>query len=268
MQFRALLALCVAATTASATILPRSVTPPPVNGKFDYQIGGSYTPASDVTIVSRDNAENPAAGKYNICYLNAFQTQPEAQSWWKTNHPDLLLKKSDGSYFQDQDWPGEFFLDTTTDAKRQALLAIHQTTIDSCASKGFNAIEPDNLDTFTRSNGLLTKADNLAFAKLLADYAHGKGLAFGQKNTGSDLGSSGKTTVGFDFAIAEECGYYNECDSYTNVYGNNVIEIEYSDNGKSAYTAACSARGAQISIIYRDRDVVPNGDSAYVYQAC
>lgn len=268
MQFPVLLSLCIAATSASCTILPRAVTVPPVNGKFDYQIGGAYTPASDVAIVSRDNSESPAAGAYNICYLNAFQTQPEDQNWWKTNHPDLLLKKSSGAYFEDPDWPGEFFLDTTTDAKRQALLAIHQTTIDTCASKGFNAIEPDNLDTFTRSNGLLTKANNLAFAALLSNYAHGKGLAFAQKNTGSELGSSGKTTAGFDFAIAEECQVYNECNSYTNVYGNNVIEIEYSDNGKSAYTAACNARGASISIIYRDRDVVPAGESDYVYQAC
>lgn len=247
---------------------PAAVKPLPVNGKFDYQIGGSYSPQSDVTIVSRDNKESPVSGKYNICYINVFQTQPEDSSWWKKNHPDLLLKKKDGQYFEDPDWEGELFMDTSTDAKRQAIANVHKTTIDNCASKGFNAIEPDNLDTFTRSDNLLKQENNLALAKILADYAHSKGLAFAQKNTGGELQGTGKSTVGFDFAIAEECQTFNECPAYTDTYGNNVIEIEYSDNGKSYFDSACKARGAQISIIYRDRNVVPSGNSGYVYQAC
>lgn len=266
MRFTLLLSFCI--TAVSGRVVRRAVSPPPVNGKFDYQIGGAYTPASDVAIVSRDNSESPASGLYNICYINVFQTQNGTLSWWQSNHPDLLLKYTNGTLFEDPGWKGEYFLDTTTDAKRQEIAAVHEATIDTCAGKGFNAIEPDNLDTFTRSNNLLTEADNLALAKILADYAHSKNLAFAQKNTGSDLGNSGKSTVGFDFAIAEECQKWGECDAYTNVYGDNVIEIEYSDNGKSIFTAACSARGAEISIIYRDRGVVPAGDQNYVYDAC
>jgi hypothetical protein len=170
--------------------------------------------------------------------------------------------------FEDPDWPGEYFLDTRTDANRQAIATILNGWIDTCKSKGFNAIEPDNLDTFTRSNGLLTAANNLALAKLFTDHAHSVGLAVAQKNTGEELGSSGKSTAGFDFAVAEECQEFEECDSYTDVYGNNVIEIEYTDNGISAWNAACQARGSVISVIYRDRDVVPAGSRAYHYQEC
>lgn len=63
---------------------------------------------------------------------------------------------------------------------------------------------------------------------------------------------------------------YSECDSYTNVYGSAVLEIEYTDNdnAKSVYKKACSARGAKISIILRDRDVVPKGSDGYSYTEC
>ncbi|KAK7030429.1 hypothetical protein VNI00_014173 [Paramarasmius palmivorus] len=259
---------------SNAALVKRAVTPPPANGKFDYQIGGAYTPASNVAVVSRDRTDSPATGKYNICYVNAFQTQPGEQSFWQSSANDhLLLRNRNGGYFSDPDWPDEFLLDTSTDAKRQAIATIVNGWITECQSKGFNAIEPDNLDTFTRSNGLLTKTNNLAYAKLLADHAHSIGLAFGQKNTGGELGSQGKTQVGFDFALAEECQVWDECDSYTDVYGGNVIEIEYynedlEQNGLVNFNDACAARGSQISIIYRDVEVVPSGSSGYIYQEC
>ena len=52
------------------------------------------------------------------------------------------------------------------------------------------------------------------------------------------------------------------------MYGRNVIEIEYTDNGSAYFTAACSARGDRISIILRDRDVVAKGKAAYRYKTC
>lgn len=241
----------------------------PANAKFDYQIGGPYTPASDVKVVTRDHSASPAAGLYNICYINAFQTQPDAASWWKSGGRDgLLLRNKNGGYFEDPDWEGEMFLDTSTAAKRTSLAAIINGWIDECAQKGFNAIEPDNLDTFTRSNGLLTADNNLQLAKLFTDHAHSLGLAVAQKNTGGELGSRGKSVAGFDFAVAEECEQWEECDTYTDVYGANMVEIEYTDGGKSAFSAACSARGSSISVILRDRNVVPKGSGSYSYQEC
>ena len=128
-------------------------------------------------------------------------------------------------------------------------------------------MEPDNLDSWTRSKGLLTRQDNVAFATLLAGRAHQDGLLIAQKNT-SELGTAGRDDVGFDFAVAEECQVYDECDAYTDVYGDRVAEIEYTDNPRSAYEQACRARGARISVILRDRDVVPRGRSGYAYEAC
>lgn len=90
------------------------------------------------------------------------------------------------------------------------------------------------------------------------------GLAIAQKNSTEVLNSG----IGFDFAIAEECQAYDECGDYIDVYGSQVYEIEYPDNGGLAnFSAACADHG-QISIIYRDRDVSPPGTAGYVYRSC
>ena len=245
----------------------RTVTLPPVNATFDYQIGGSYPPAHGVRIVDRDRLSTPAKGIYSICYVNAFQTQAEEDSWWRKKHPTLLLHDSAGHLVEDPGWPGEYLLNTRTATSRSALLRIIGAWFDSCAHKGFRAVEPDNLDSWTRSKGLLTRAENLAFARSLVARGHADGLAVAQKNA-AELGSTGRSKARFDFAIAEECQVYAECSAYTSVYGRHVIEIEYSDNPLTYYTAACRARGARISITLRDREVMPRGSTDYVDRHC
>jgi hypothetical protein len=253
--------------TAAPSAAAGSVQLPPVNGRFDYQIGGAYTPAASVRIVDRDRTSRPAAGVYNVCYINAFQTQAEHDHWWRSHHPHLLLRTANGHVVEDPGWPGELVLDVGTAHKRAALARIVGGWIAGCARKGFQAVEPDNLDSYSRSHGLLTLADDLRFATLLAQRAHAEDLAIAQKNT-AELHHRGRRIAGFDFAIAEECQVYSECSSYTRAYGHRVIEIEYTDNGRRYYRQACAARGKRISILLRDRDVLPRGRKGYVYRAC
>ena len=259
----ALVAFAVAGPAGAATA-PRK--PPPAHGQFDLQLGGSYAPAASVRIVDRDRRSNPVRGRYNLCYVNAFQTQGAERRFWTTRHPDLLLRNADGSFVTDPDWPDEYVLDTSTKAGRAAIAKIENRWIDGCAKRGYQAVDPDNLDTWTRFPAL-TRAGNLALAKQLADHAHARGLAIGQKNA-AELGSLGKRTAGFDFAVAEECQVYDECGAYTRVYGAHVLEIEYTDTPRSAFTAACRARGGTASVILRDRDVVPRGERGYHYETC
>ncbi len=151
--FGALLLMAPIVSAAIGYSAPaRTFSKPPANGRLDYQLGGAYPPVADVAIVIRDRLEKPAAGKYNICYVNAFQSQPGDAGWWRKNHPDLLVKK-DGQYVVDPNWPDEHILDTSTSAKRAALMDVVGPWIDKCASDGFKAIEPDNLDSWMRSKG-------------------------------------------------------------------------------------------------------------------
>ncbi len=256
----ALAAAVVAGTACSASAAPagtQAVTPPPVKAGFDYQIGGAYTPASDVKVVSRDHTAQPAAGLYNICYVNAFQAQPGAEGEWN----DLLLRDANGKVVVDEDW-GEALLDLRTADKRTRVAAKVNTWVNDCAAKGYQAIEPDNYDSFTRSNGLLTDSNAQAYIRLLSAHAHGKGLAIAQKNTSELAGQ--RQANGLDFAIAEECGQQKNCGEFTPAFGDHVIVIEYTDAGLKT---ACS-RWSSLSIVRRDLDVVPKGEAGYVRKTC
>ncbi|MFJ9348390.1 endo alpha-1,4 polygalactosaminidase [Streptomyces sp. NPDC101237] len=248
-------ALFVAAPSTQAA----TVSLPPTHAGFDYQIGGAYTPPAGVKVVTRDHTASPASGLYNICYVNAFQAQPGAEGEWAS---DLLLRDSAGKVVYDKDW-GEALLDVGTDAKRQRIAGQIGSQIDGCRDKGFQAVEPDNYDSYSRSGNRLTASNAQAFIKLLSARAHSDGLAIAQKNTPELAGN--RTANGLDFAVAEECGQYDECGDYTSAFGNNVIVIEYTNSGKSK---ACKGWGGTLSIVQRDVDVSPAGSSGYVRKTC
>ncbi|MGW1926220.1 endo alpha-1,4 polygalactosaminidase, partial [Streptomyces massasporeus] len=120
----------------------RTVVPPEPHVGFDYQIGGPYAPPPGVGAVSRDRTAKPAEGLYNICYVNAFQAQPDATDWWEENHPDLLLRSAGGAPIVDQDWDEALF-DVSTPAKRERLAAI----VGECTRDGQLTI-PTDCNTF------------------------------------------------------------------------------------------------------------------------
>lgn len=250
--------------TVSST---HSVSELPTSGIPDYQLGGAYPPAPDVTIVERDSTSRPAAGRYNICYINGFQTQgAQENAMWLKAHGSDVLRDSSGKPLHDPGWPDEMILDTTTAAKRDDIASVLGTSIDRCASRGFDAVEFDNLDSYTRFAGRLTEAGNFALARILVARAHERGLAAGQKNTPDE--SRRAKAAGYDFAIAEECLTYNECGSYTKVYGSRVIDIEYTDDLKGSWTSNCARPSRPAMTILRDRNLVPKGNRAYVFQHC
>jgi hypothetical protein len=246
---------------AGTTGVNPQVQLPEGNASFDYQIGGAYTPPTGVRVVSRDRNSKPAAGLYNICYVNGFQIQPDEESYWNSQHPSLILKDSAGKPVVDEDW-GETLLDTSTAAKRTELASVIGGWITQCKTDGFNAVEIDNLDSYSRSNGLLTQANNVAFMALLSSAAHASGLAIAQKNSGELLGSI--SSMGTDFAVVEECNRYSECDQFQAAYGNLVFIIEYRQQD---FQKGCTAY-PELSIVLRDLNVSSPGSSGYVYQGC
>ncbi|MBK7075928.1 MAG: endo alpha-1,4 polygalactosaminidase [Myxococcales bacterium] len=235
---------------------------PPANGGLDYQLGGAYAPPAGVTIVSRDREAAPAAGLYNICYVNGFQVQPGEASWWLANHGDLILRDAGGQPVIDPDW-NEMLIDTSTAAKRTAVAAIVGDWIRGCAQAGFDAVEIDNLDTFSRSGGRLSEANNVAQMRLFADASHGAGMAIAQKNSAEIVGR--KADMGTDFVVSEECNRYGECDVYAAAYGDHVLMIEYRTPD---YDTGCTAYGGRFSIVRRDLNLVPQGAAGYVFDGC
>ena len=210
-----------------------AVVPPPADARWDIQLGGPRDVPDDVAIVERDRTAEPLGG-YDICYVNGFQSQPDDERW------------------TDQ----EYIFDISSADKRDALREIVGPWIEGCADDGFDAVELDNLDSFTRSDGLLDEEDADAWAEALVGVAHDAGLAAGQKNRAGWDG----TSVGYDFAVVEECGAYDECDAYTEFFGDHVLIVEYTEEG---FAAACDALGGTVPVVYRDVDLAPDGERAW-----
>jgi hypothetical protein len=226
-----------------------AISPLPSWTDADYQLGGARSLPSRVGIVVRDRHDPPAPGRYGVCYLNAFQTQPDESGFWR-RHWTLVLKK-DGHPVLDEAW-GEWLLDTRTEHQRAVIAGLVGRWISGCAKSGFDAVEFDNLDSFSRSHGLLKAYQNKALARLLVIKAHQAGLAAGQKNWAEWDGR----VVGYDFAIAEECGRWHECDSYVDHYGPRVVAVEYRDVDLAA---ACAGWADKIAIVRRDLNLSPTG---------
>jgi hypothetical protein len=233
----------------------------PPRAAFDYQIGEAYSPSTGVRVVSRDREAEVAEGLYNICYVNGLQTQPQDNAWWEKEHPELLVSDGDGKPLLDEDW-GEYLLDISSANKRNRILEIVLPWIDGCAEAGFDAVEIDNLDTYSRSNDQIEPADAVAFMSALSERAHARGLAVGQKNSAELLEFSDE--MGTDFAIAEECNRWDECSEYSDAYDGLVFVIEYRSQD---FDQGCKG-SLDLPTVLRDLDVTAPGSKTYVYRYC
>jgi Glycoside-hydrolase family GH114 len=241
------LLLLVAAAPASA------LEPLPVGTDVDYQLGGVRPVPAHVGIVVRDRKAPPIPGRHNVCYVNGFQTQPDERTFWN-RRPALLLRK-DGRRVVDGAW-GEWLLDIRTPEKRQRLAGIMGSWTRGCAASGFDSVEFDNLDSFTRSRRMIRQSQAVAYARLLVRNAHAAGLTAGQKNLAELDGRS----IDYDFAVAEECGRYRECAAYVANYGRRVLSIEYR---REDFRWTCARFGSRLPVVLRDRALSPGGVRAW-----
>jgi len=133
--------------------------------------------------------------------------------------PEVLGKDYEG-------WTGEKWLDI----RRIDLLApIMIARLDQCAATGFDAVEPDNMEIYTNDTGFpLTYEDQLHYALWLAEEAHKRGLAIGQKNAPDQIEDLVDV---FDFAITEDAFYYGWSEDMLPYIqaGKPVFAAEYTD---------------------------------------
>ncbi|MCC6298917.1 MAG: endo alpha-1,4 polygalactosaminidase [Anaerolineales bacterium] len=159
-----------------------------------------------------------AKGRKVICYISVGS--------WEDWRPDKDQFPAEVLGKEYEGWAGEKWLDI----RRIDLLApIMLARLDLCQAKGFDAVEPDNMEVWTNDTGFpLTYDDQLKFALWLADEAHKRRLAIGQKNASDQT----KDLVNvYDFAITEDYFYYNEADAMIPYIEANkpVFAAEYTD---------------------------------------
>jgi len=151
-----------------------------------------------------------------VCYLNAGAYEdfrPDSDLF-----PERVLgTELDG-------WPDERWLDVR---QIDTLMPIMTARMDVCKSKGFVAIDPDNTDGWIQDSGFaISRQDQIAYQRALANAAHKRGLGIGLKNNPSQIDA---LTDVVDFAVNEECVAFRECDLYKNFLagGKAVFNIEY-----------------------------------------
>jgi hypothetical protein len=140
-----------------------------------------------------------------------------------------------------QGWPGELWLDVRPSGPSYSTLqALMRARFQICKDKGFDAVEPDNIDSYQNNPGFsTTAADQLSYNRWLASTAHGLGLAIFQKN---DLDQIPDLESSFDGILDEECNQYSECSAlapYT-AAGKPAWDAEYTEDGATTANF-CSA---------------------------
>jgi hypothetical protein len=158
-------------------------------------------------------------GKRALCYFSAGS--------WENWRPDknafpksVLGKPLDG-------WPGERWLDIR---KLDLLAAPLRARLDLCKQKGFDGVDPDNVDGFNADTGFpLTKVHAINYLRFLASEAHARGLAIGLKNA-TEIAPTLLPVM--DFAVTEDCFKQGWCQVSQNFIARNkpVFAIEYTDN--------------------------------------
>ncbi|WP_433082019.1 endo alpha-1,4 polygalactosaminidase [Dactylosporangium sp. CA-052675] len=215
----------VLAVTAPAQAAAPARWQPAVGLTWQMQFSGKLDTSVKAQVYDIDGADSTKAqvaalhkaGRQVVCYVDAGSYEN-----WRADagkYPASVRGKAlDG-------WPGEQWLDVRNWTVLRPILAAR---LADCKAKGFDAVDPDNMDGYSNDSGFpLTAADQLTFNRRVADLAHGLGLAVGLKN---DLDQVKALQPAFDFAVNESCREYGECGQLKPFIaaGKPVFHVEYS----------------------------------------
>jgi hypothetical protein len=173
----------------------------------------------DQAILNKVKARNIKA----ICYFNAGA--------WESYRDDAGSFPSSVKGNAYDGYPDERWLDIR---QISTLAPLMRARLDRCKNKGFDAVDPDNVNGFENTTGFpLTAADQLAYNRWLMNEAHARGLSIALKNTTSLAAQL--AADGYDFAVTESCFKYNFCNETAPFLTANkpVFDIEYVDERMS-----------------------------------
>lgn len=171
-----------------------------------------------------------------------------------------------------EDIPDENWIDFGNIA---AIAPIMLARMDTCASKGFDAIETDNVDAFnyetvdvngnvtnTGTNFNITLQQSIDYIRWLANEAHNRGLSIGLKNAEA---MAPDVVDDVDWMLTEDCYVDNWCDDARIFIDNNkpVFMTEYDDLLPDFGPACALANDYGFTAIWRDSSL-----GTELYYAC
>lgn len=248
--------LIVLAVLGMAEVASLGWWQPSVDTDWQWQLTGLPVDRSlDVDVYDIDMFDNDAStvaqlhaeGRRVVCYVSVG-------SWegWRPDADEFPESVLGNDY---EGWPGERWLDIR---RIDVLGPIMKARLDQCRAKGFDGIEPDNMDGYTNDTGFpLTYQDQLNYNVWLADEAHGRGLSIGLKNDGDQVAD---LLPYFDWALTEDCfaqGWCEEMGAFISA-GKAVFAAEYTDQlTANQFLAQVCPQAADMgfSVILKNRDL-------------
>ena len=191
-----------------------------------------------------------------MCYISAGSAEN-----WRNDFSEFPNSVVGNSY---DGWAGEWWLDTRNIS---ALAPIMRKRMDECAAKGFDAIDPDNVNGHVNNTGFpISRQDAIEYIRWLANEAHARGMAFSLKNSESLVAD---LVADIDMMQSESCFRWGNCANASRLSAANkpVFAVEYQEViGSSTFrNQACSvAQQYKFSMIYRDIMLTPGG----LYESC
>ena len=184
------------------------------------------------------------AGKKVICYINAGA--------WEDWRPDADQFPEEVLGNDYEGWEGEIWLDIR---QIDTLAPIMEARLDLCKAKGFDGVDPDNINSYTNDTGFpLTAEDQLRYNIWLAEAAHARGLAIGLKNNAEQ---AVELEPYFDWVVTESCFAEDWCDLLLPFLEANkpVFAIEYTDQEMTLADFCAEAADLHISAILKHRNL-------------
>jgi len=185
-----------------------------------------------------------AQGRKVICYVSVG-------SWedWRPDAEQFPASVIGNDYLG---WQGENWLDIR---QINVLAPVMRARLDLCRDKGFDGIEPDNIDGYTNETGFpLTYEDQLKFNLWLAEEAHARGLSIGLKNDSDQVAD---LLPYYDWALTEDCFDGGWCEDMLPFIqaGKPVFAAEYTDTGITLEQICQDARPLNFSPILKNREL-------------
>ncbi len=225
---------------------------PGVNTTWQWHLSETIDTSFDVDMYDVDLFDTETSvvqalkdqGRAVICYISVGS--------WEDWRPDVDQFPAEVIGNDYEGWPGEKWLDIR---QIDLLAPIMRARLDKCAAKGFDGIEPDNIDGYTNDTGFpLTYTNQLAYNIWLAEEAHARGLSIGLKNDSEQVSD---LLPHFDWAMTEDCFDEDWCEEMLPFIeaGKPVFAAEYSDSGIALDEFCPQANAMNISAILKNRDL-------------
>ena len=233
-------------------------TPAP-RSTFQWQLSGTIDLSPSADVFDVDLFDTPASTvvalhrreRHVICYVSVGSYED-----WRPDAARFPRSVIGKPY---QGWSGEWWLDVR---HLSVLAPLMRARLDLCKAKGFDAVEPDNIDGYQVDGGTgfpLTAGDQLRYNRWIAAEAHRRGLSIGLKN---DSDQAALLAPQFDWALTEDCFQQSWCDQERPFLAMHkaVFATEYTDvtDRRIFDRRDCPhALRLGLSLIYKHRDLGP-----------